>query len=83
VKLVDEASLLACATDVDLNPIRAAIAETLETSAHTSAERRIEAMMAKRESVDEQSVAPEEEVSDKQTKAPIEPLRCSDVFLLR
>ena len=36
VRLIDEASLLACAAYVDLNPIRAAMAETLETSDHTS-----------------------------------------------
>lgn len=44
VRLLDEASLLACAAYVDLNPIRAAIAETLETSDHTSLQRRIEAL---------------------------------------
>jgi len=42
-KLVDEASLLACAAYVDLNPIRAAMAETLEASDHTSVQRRLEA----------------------------------------
>ncbi len=41
-KLVDEASLLACAAYVDLNPIRAAMAQKLETSDHTSVQRRIE-----------------------------------------
>jgi hypothetical protein len=46
VRLMDEASLLACAAYVDLNPIRAALAETLETSDHTSAQRRIEAQRA-------------------------------------
>jgi hypothetical protein len=42
--LSDEASLLACAAYVDLNPIRAAMAETLEQSDHTSVQRRIEAL---------------------------------------
>jgi hypothetical protein len=42
--LTDEASLLACAAYVDLNPIRAAMAMTLESSAHTSVQTRIEAM---------------------------------------
>jgi hypothetical protein len=42
VRLLDEASLLACAAYVDLNPIRAAIAETLETSDHTSVQCRLE-----------------------------------------
>ena len=41
VRLLDEASLLACAAYVDLNPIRAALAETLEQSDYTSAQRQI------------------------------------------
>jgi hypothetical protein len=45
--LTDEASLLACAAYVDLNPIRAAMAMTLESSAHTSVQTRIKAMTAK------------------------------------
>jgi hypothetical protein len=42
-RIVDEAGLLACSMYVDLNPIRAAIAETPEESMHTSAYDRIEA----------------------------------------
>jgi hypothetical protein len=42
VRLLDEASLVACSAYVDLNPIRAAIAESLETSAYTSIQQRIE-----------------------------------------
>lgn len=42
VRLLDEASLLACAAYVDLNPIRAAVADTLEGSDHTSLQRRLE-----------------------------------------
>ena len=42
-RLTDEASLLACAAYVDLNPIRAAICERLEESDFTSVQRRIEA----------------------------------------
>ena len=41
VKLLDEASILACAAYVDLNPIRAAIAENLEGSVYTSAQQRV------------------------------------------
>lgn len=40
VRLLDEAAILACAAYVDLNPIRAALAETLETSPYTSAQQR-------------------------------------------
>ena len=46
VRLIDESSLLACSAYVDLNPIRAALAETLEDSEFTSVRRRIEALMA-------------------------------------
>ncbi len=44
-RLADDASLLACAAYVDLNLIRAAMAETLEQSDHTSVQRRIEALV--------------------------------------
>jgi REP element-mobilizing transposase RayT len=47
VRLIDEQALLACAAYVDLNPIRAALAETLEGSDHTSVQRRIEAEQRK------------------------------------
>jgi hypothetical protein len=42
-RIVDEAGLLACSMYVDLNPVRAAITESPETSVHTSAYDRIEA----------------------------------------
>ena len=44
VRILDEETLLACAAYVDLNPIRAAMAETLESSQYTSVQRRIQAM---------------------------------------
>lgn len=44
--LLDKASLLACAMYVDLNPIRAAMAETPETSQYTGAKDRIDDLTA-------------------------------------
>ena len=41
-RIADEAGLLACAMYVDLNPVRAAIADSPERSVHTSAYDRIE-----------------------------------------
>ena len=64
VRLLDEASLLACAADVDLNPIHAALAETLETSDHTSLQRRIESLRDK---------IPDAAETDKQPKTPPTP----------
>ena len=46
VRLLDETALLACAVYVDLNPIRAAMAQTLDASDFTSAQRRIESLQA-------------------------------------
>jgi hypothetical protein len=46
-RIVDDAGLLACAMYVDLNPIRAALAESLEKSLHTSVYDRIEAEKGK------------------------------------
>jgi len=37
IRILDEATLLACSAYVDLNPIRAAMAQSLEDSQHTSA----------------------------------------------
>jgi len=46
-RITDEAGLLACAMYVDLNPVRAAMAESPENSPHTSAYDRIEASQGK------------------------------------
>ncbi len=47
VRLLDETALIACSAYVDLNPIRAAMAQSLEESDHTSIQRRIESMSEK------------------------------------
>ena len=61
-RLVDEASLLACVAYVDLNPIRAAMCQTLESSDHTSVQRRIAAITNQEDS--EPVVAAAEELQD-------------------
>jgi hypothetical protein len=44
VRLLDEAAVLACAAYVDLNPVRAAMAETIEESDFTSVQKRVLAL---------------------------------------
>ncbi|OFI33661.1 transposase [Alteromonas lipolytica] len=47
--LLDEASLAACMAYVDLNPVRACLADKPETSAHTSIQKRIKAARSNRQ----------------------------------
>jgi len=79
VRLMDEESLLACAAYVDLNPIRAALAETLEQSDHTSVRRRIEAEGEKAGSEKDQRTALSQ--SDVATTTPAESAPARDAFL--
>ena len=58
VRLLDEETLLACAAYVDLNPIRAALAETLEESDFTSVQRRIQALQGDDTANSDQFLAP-------------------------
>ena len=44
VRLLDETAILACAAYVDLNPIRAEMAQTIEASDFTSAQKRLTAL---------------------------------------
>lgn len=46
IPVIDEESVLACAVYVDLNWIRACLADTLELSDYTSAQRRVESLEA-------------------------------------
>jgi hypothetical protein len=51
VRILDEAGLLACAMYIDLNPIRARLAETPETSLFTSVYVRLQSLKARGESL--------------------------------
>lgn len=55
--LLDDAAVLACMSYVDLNPIRAGLAEDLLSSAHTGAARRV-AEVEKNPALAEQPIAP-------------------------
>jgi REP element-mobilizing transposase RayT len=53
--ILDEAALAACLAYVDLNPVRAGMADTPETSAFTSLKRRIQALNTKPEDEEPQA----------------------------
>ena len=58
VRILDEESLLACAAYIDLNPIRADMAETLEQSDYTLVQRRVQAIKATALDVDSSGELP-------------------------
>jgi hypothetical protein len=59
VRLCDESVILACAAYVDLNPIRAGLAKTPETSDFTSIQRRIESLRMRSEQRTNQGSRPD------------------------
>jgi len=76
-RIVDEAGLLACAMYVDLNPVRAAIAESPDASPHTSAFDRIEGSRGKQ--IDSAAFdlvpVPTEEAAKEIRETPVDELR--------
>ncbi|WP_286177385.1 hypothetical protein [Stieleria mannarensis] len=82
VPLVDEEAILACSVYVDLNLIRACVAETLEMSDHTSAQRRIESVRASKQTSEEQSCnSLDQESIDTPTPTTSPQTRRPDAFL--
>ena len=77
IPLLDEASVLACSVYVDLNWIRACMAETLELSHHTSIQRRIQALQSNQTTGE--SVSPSD--SDPKNPTGASPARLADDFL--
>jgi len=77
LRIMDETGLLACAMYVDLNPIRASMAECPEKASHTSAHDRIHAGRGKQINSAAFDLVPitNQEAGDKITKNPIAELK--------
>ncbi len=77
LRIMDEAGLLACAMYIDLNPIRAAIAESPDKAVHTSAHDRIHAAEGKQINAAAFDLIPitNKEAGDKIKNTPIDELR--------
>ncbi|WP_286766403.1 MULTISPECIES: transposase [Rhodopirellula] len=76
-KIVDEAGLLACSMYVDLNPVRAAMTASPESSPHTSAFDRIEARKGERipSAAFDLKLIPTDEAGRQTRETPVETLR--------
>ncbi|QDV43037.1 hypothetical protein Enr13x_28890 [Stieleria neptunia] len=77
IPLVDEEAVLACSVYVDLNLIRACIAETVELSDHSSGQLRVEAVQASQQAPQEDSKVS----ADGETQAADPQARRADAFL--
>ncbi|WP_233903433.1 hypothetical protein [Stieleria maiorica] len=82
VPLVDEEAILAGSVYVDLNLIRACVAETLEMSDHTSAQRRIESLRTSKQPQEEQpNTSDDRKTTDTSTSSSSPQARRADAFL--